>query len=51
MRSNTTEGLQVLLDSLEETETVINHYFLHQYTGTTIEDLVDMISECIEEQD
>ncbi len=43
--TNTQEGLEALTEALYEVQTTINHYSLHQYTGTTIQDLIDSIEE------
>ena len=47
--TKTQEGLEVLQEALYEVQTTIDHYFLHQYTGTTIQDLIVQVNEMVEE--
>ena len=47
--TKTQEGLEVLSEALYEVQTTIDHYCLHQYTGTTIQDLIDLVGDLQEE--
>lgn len=47
--TKTQEGLEVLTEALYDVQTTIDHYSLHQYTGTTIQDLIELVGELKEE--
>ena len=49
--TKTLEGLEVLSEALYEVQTTIDHYSLHQYTGTTIQDLIELVDGLIEESE
>ena len=51
MTDKTNQGLSHLMDALQEASSIENQYCLHQYVGSSIDDLIDVVNGALNSSD
>ena len=48
MTDKTTQGLDLLFDAIdEENQSIVNQYYLHQYVGSSVDDLMEQVNRAL----
>ena len=47
MTDKTTQGLDLLIDALDEAQSIVNQYTLYQHVGDSLDDLHDQVNRAL----
>ena len=47
MSDRTTQGLDLLIDALDEAQSIVNQYTLHQHVGYSLDELIDQVNRAL----
>ena len=47
MTDKTTQGLDLLIDALDEDQSIVNQYTLYQHVGSSLDDLMDQVNRAL----
>ena len=47
MTDKTTQGLDLLFDAIDEAQSIVNQYYLHQYVGSSVDDLMEQVNRAL----
>ena len=47
MTDKTTQGLDLLIDALDEAQSIVNQYYLYQHVGYSLDELIDQVNRAL----